>query len=202
MERGCTSASASNAGELYPIREVSRITGVNSVTLRAWERRYGLITPLRTGKGHRLYNNDHISLIQSITEWIDRGVPVSKVKKLLQQSPASPEQMTSEIDEEWSKRQKSLVSAIRDFDEPEVDNIYSSALKLYPVEVVTEHMLKPALNILSQDWPATGQVSSEQGFLFSFLRNSIGARIYHASQHNSGPLILCANCPGRSARTG
>src|SRR5690554_8015216 len=27
---------------LYPIREVSRLTGVNSVTLRAWERRYGL----------------------------------------------------------------------------------------------------------------------------------------------------------------
>ncbi len=27
--------------ELFPIREVSRLTGVNAVTLRAWERRYG-----------------------------------------------------------------------------------------------------------------------------------------------------------------
>lgn len=38
-----------------PIREVSRITGVNAVTLRAWERRYGLIVPHRTAKGHRLF---------------------------------------------------------------------------------------------------------------------------------------------------
>ena len=38
-----------------PIREVARITGVNAVTLRAWERRYGLIVPHRTAKGHRLF---------------------------------------------------------------------------------------------------------------------------------------------------
>ncbi|WP_162873792.1 MerR family DNA-binding transcriptional regulator, partial [Pseudomonas viridiflava] len=31
-----------------PIRDVARQTGVNAVTLRAWERRYGLIVPHRT----------------------------------------------------------------------------------------------------------------------------------------------------------
>lgn len=34
-----------------PIREVTRLTGVHPVTLRAWERRYGLVVPQRTGKG-------------------------------------------------------------------------------------------------------------------------------------------------------
>ena len=41
-----------------PIREVARQTGVNAVTLRAWERRYGLIVPHRTEKGHRLYTRN------------------------------------------------------------------------------------------------------------------------------------------------
>lgn len=41
--------------DLVPIREVARLTGVNPVTLRAWERRYGLIQPTRTESGHRLY---------------------------------------------------------------------------------------------------------------------------------------------------
>lgn len=36
--------------ELFPIREVARLTGVNPVTLRAWERRYGLIQPMRTDR--------------------------------------------------------------------------------------------------------------------------------------------------------
>ena len=43
-----------------PIREVARQTGVNAVTLRAWERRYGLIVPQRTPKGHRLYSAEHV----------------------------------------------------------------------------------------------------------------------------------------------
>lgn len=36
--------------KLFAISEVSEITGVNSVTLRAWQRRYGLLVPLRTTK--------------------------------------------------------------------------------------------------------------------------------------------------------
>ncbi|WP_339528002.1 MerR family DNA-binding transcriptional regulator, partial [Pseudomonas sp. EL_65y_Pfl2_R96] len=56
---GADFAKALEQGWL-PIREVARQTGVNAVTLRAWERRYGLIVPHRTPKGHRLFNADHV----------------------------------------------------------------------------------------------------------------------------------------------
>jgi DNA-binding transcriptional MerR regulator len=68
---------------LFPIREVSRLTGVNPVTLRAWERRYGLIVPTRTESGHRLYSAADIETVRSIRSWIDRGVAVGKVGKIL-----------------------------------------------------------------------------------------------------------------------
>ena len=41
---------------IYPIRVVAERTGINPITLRAGERRYGLIRPRRTPKGHRLYS--------------------------------------------------------------------------------------------------------------------------------------------------
>lgn len=71
------------ADGLLPIREVARITGVNAVTLRAWERRYGLIVPLRTAKGHRLYDDTHIERIRDIVTWLNRGVAVSQIRTLL-----------------------------------------------------------------------------------------------------------------------
>ena len=40
---------------LLAIGELARRTGVNPVTLRAWERRYGLLKPQRTANLHRLY---------------------------------------------------------------------------------------------------------------------------------------------------
>merc|ERR1712173_12838 len=69
--------------KLYAIREVSEITGVKPVTLRAWQRRYNLIKPMRTEKGHRLYREEDIALIQSVQAWLDKGVSIGKVKALL-----------------------------------------------------------------------------------------------------------------------
>ena len=69
--------------QLFPIREVARLTGVNPVTLRAWEWRYGLIVPTRTESGHRLYSMTDIERVRSILGWIDRGVAVSKIGTLL-----------------------------------------------------------------------------------------------------------------------
>jgi MerR family transcriptional regulator, light-induced transcriptional regulator len=69
---------------LFPIRHVCAETGINPVTLRAWERRYGLIRPLRTPKGHRLYSSEDIAHIRRILALLDEGVAVSQVGRVLQ----------------------------------------------------------------------------------------------------------------------
>ena len=68
---------------LFPIGTVSSVTGVNSVTLRAWERRYGLIKPTRTDSGHRLYSDEDIERIKLILELLDEGIAISRVKEAL-----------------------------------------------------------------------------------------------------------------------
>lgn len=73
---------------LYPIRHVCAETGINDVTLRAWERRYGLIRPMRTPKGHRLYSPGDIARIKRILELLDQGIPVSQVHRVLDDEPA------------------------------------------------------------------------------------------------------------------
>ena len=42
-----TQSRGENGTGLFPISTVSKLTGVNSITLRAWERRYGLVNPER-----------------------------------------------------------------------------------------------------------------------------------------------------------
>ena len=73
---------------LLPIRTVASLTGVNPVTLRAWERRYNLVTPHRTPKGHRLYTRENVELIKQILDFLDQGLSISQVKPLLDQTPA------------------------------------------------------------------------------------------------------------------
>ena len=74
-------------GGMYPIRMVASLTGINPVTLRAWERRYGLVKPQRTPKGHRLYSEQDIELIKRILKMLDQNIPISQVKHLLSNKP-------------------------------------------------------------------------------------------------------------------
>ena len=120
------STLASNAfeqQELFPIREVSRLTGVNPVTLRAWGRRYGLIRPTRTDSGHRLYSMADVEAVRSILAWTERGVAVSKVGCILARSAATreAEEPTVAAPGEWSEWQAQLREAVRSFDEVRLD---------------------------------------------------------------------------------
>ena len=67
------------------IQSVSERCGVNPVTLRAWERRYGLIRPARTGQGHRRYSEQDVARIERILGWLDRGLSISQVRSVLDQ---------------------------------------------------------------------------------------------------------------------
>src|SRR5690606_12859035 len=71
--------TASKYKDAYPIRTVSALTGINPITLRTWERRYHLIEPVRTPKGHRLYTKEHIAMLSRVVELLDRGIPISRI---------------------------------------------------------------------------------------------------------------------------
>ncbi|WP_251868999.1 MerR family transcriptional regulator, partial [Enterobacter asburiae] len=69
----------------------AQLCDINPVTLRAWQRRYGLLKPQRTDGGHRLFNEQEIDRIREIKRWIDSGVQVGKVKTLLNDSASGEE---------------------------------------------------------------------------------------------------------------
>jgi DNA-binding transcriptional MerR regulator len=166
-------SSALKQEELFPIREVSRLTGVNPVTLRAWERRYGLIQPTRTDSGHRLYSQADIEAVRSILAWIERGVAVSKVGKILAKSHAIKSAGAPVYEEvsasEWGEWQAQLRRVISAFDESGLDRLYGQVFSSYPLPVVFQDILMPLWQeyLLRQD--EYGQ-TSEWLFLDTFLR--------------------------------
>ena len=82
---------------LFPIRAVAHITDINPITLRAWERRYGLICPLRTDTGHRLYSADDIEKIQRVKTMSAQGMGFAQIAALLDREA---QQTTREIQPE------------------------------------------------------------------------------------------------------
>lgn len=182
--------------ELFPIREVSRVTGINPVTLRAWERRYGLIQPTRTESGHRLYSAADIDTVRGILAWIARGVPVSKVGKLLARSAslAVPTSAYHDVaDGEWSEWQARIRSAVAQFDGAQLERLYGQVFSSYPLVAVFQDVLMPLWRELLARRDEFGQ-TSEWLFLDGFLRARALQRQQLAA---SGPVdVLLAAIPG------
>lgn len=131
-----------------PIREISRLTGVNSVTLRAWERRYGLIKPLRTHKGHRLYRREDVELIKTIQSWLARGLAISKVSELLDSGLPAKE---LDIENIWQTYLGELLAIMGELNPGKLDAFFNQLFSVYPAALITDQLIAPVLDNLSQE---------------------------------------------------
>lgn len=181
--------------ELFPIREVSRLTGVNPVTLRAWERRYGLIVPTRTASGHRLYSMADVERVRSILGWIERGVAVSKIGKIL--AKAAPLQALSHlipqdlVHADYSQWQQQIEAAVVSFDEVRLDQVYGQIFSTYSQPVVFQDILLPLWKQLLQRQDTFGR-TSEWLFLDGFLRSRVLQRLLLIRDKQPRRVIVCA----------
>ncbi len=187
---------------LVPIRTVSSLTGVNSVTLRAWERRYDLIKPIRTPKGHRLYTMTDVEMIKQVVALLDNGMSIGQVRQVLETSKTRPETAIQPDSDPWLNDQQRLLQAIVAFDDSVLNEIYSETLSLYPVDIVTNRLIVPLLRELGVRWSQGNGSIAEEHFFSVFLRNKLGARFHHLGRSQQGPKLLAACLPGEQHEVG
>lgn len=192
MTDSTTDTPSPSPDRLFPIRTVAGITGVHPVTLRAWERRYHLITPQRTPKGHRLYSQTDIDRIHRVVGLLGQGMSVSQAATLV--DAEGGDRVTAEPDP-WRPYLERMVAAITEFDEPALDAVYNDALALYPVDIVTTQLIAPLLELIGERWADhTGDVAEEH-FFSAYLRNKLGARLHHQSRRGSRARLVAACVP-------
>ena len=146
----------------FPIRELSARTKINTVTLRAWERRYGLLKPQRTPKGHRLYSEKDVDTIERILTLVARGVPIGKVKVLLEQNIVEDTQVSQTGD--WQHAVAELLLAVGTFSVSKVEHLIHKSFANYPAPICSERLLKPLfseLTLIDDHGAALGFAGSE-----------------------------------------
>ena len=187
---------------LYPIGTVADLTGVNAITLRAWERRYGLFEPARKASGHRLYTQQHIDLINRIVGLLEHGMRIGQVKAHLAAEQARADSGNATPQALWQRYLERMVSGVIQFDEAALEETYGEALAIYPVKTVTEELLTPLLMELGRRWEDGEGSVAEEHFFGCYLRNKLGARFHHRVRATDGPELLLACLPGDRHETG
>lgn len=97
----------------YSIGEFARLCGINATTLRAWQRRYGLLKPLRTDGGHRLYSDDDVQQALKILDWVKKGVPVSGETPAVAPRRAAHQQLADAAGDHAAAAERGKIESLR-----------------------------------------------------------------------------------------
>ena len=186
---------------LYPIRTVAELTEVNAITLRAWERRYGLFEPVRKASGHRLYTQAHIDLITRVVGLLDRGMRIGQIKAQLE-AESTALNGNKVVNDLWKRYTDRMIAAVIQFNEQGLEDTYGEALSLYSIDTVTEKLLMPLLKELGRRWAEDEGSIAEEHFFGFYIRNKLGARFHHRVKVKDGSKLLMSCLPGDRHETG
>ena len=68
--------------QLYKIGAISRLTGINPVTIRVWETRYGAVEPVRTEGKQRMYSENELARLSLMKQLTDEGDSIGVIAGL------------------------------------------------------------------------------------------------------------------------
>lgn len=179
---------------LLRIGELARRAGIAPATLRAWERRYGIVEPTRTESGYRLYSEDDERRLRRMIELITRGAAPAEAAA----------RVTAEADEngaggreggalDSAALQDELFAALHDYDGPAAHRVIDRAIAAYSVEALLVEIVLPVLRRIGDTWSRAETSVAQEHFASSLIRGRLMA-LSRGWGAGSGPLALLA-CP-------
>ncbi len=152
------------------IGEFSRRVGVSPELLRAWETRYGLLRPERSGGGLRLFSEQDERRVQLMLENLHTGMPASEAARLAMggRIPRVHERPTAA-----GEFERALSEGVEALDESMTQAALDRLLEAIPLPQALSEVILPFLHRLGERW-ATAEISVAQEH---FASNIIGGRL-------------------------
>ena len=184
----------------YRIKSVASLTGINTATLRAWERRYSLVVPRRTAGGYRVYSDEDVNTIARVKTLVDRGLKVGEAVDIVRRGepvPALPEaaDSTEEI-------RSAMLEALLDFDRAAADGLYDRLAALsFPERI--EEVLLPILREVGHCWERGAADVTQEHFLTAYVREKMEWMLgFLSSAPSHGEEAVFAGIPGERHEMG
>jgi len=184
---------------VYNMKAVVEATGISAATLRAWERRYSVLSPGRTESGYRLYSARDIAMLRWLKARVDEGMSISQAINLrTHRRPLETVAAERRGPESHGPREarERLLTALVQYDEATAERALEESFAVYGLESVTEQILAPAMIQLGDMWHAGQASTAAEHFASNYLRRKLDAIINAAPQINVGPLVVLGCGPG------
>ena len=196
----------------YPVRLVATRTGLSPHVLRAWERRYGVVTPSRSEGGQRLYSELDVERLRRLRRLVARGHSIGRLASLsLEQltaldqeteadaAPGTTPAVEAAVPEDGERVRELMTAAlraIREFAPAELDALLERAAVTLGVPAFLDQVVTPLLKAIGHGWTTRSVSVAQEHMATAIIRRLLGWLLGMYQAGTDAPRIVVATPPG------
>lgn len=196
---------------MYTIKQAAARSGLPVPTVRAWERRYAVVTPQRTASGYRLYDDDAIDRLTAMRQLVEAdgvrpsqaaeqvlaaaGTDLAALVARARGSASAPIAPTTLEPRHSAALVAAFVASAAALDVAAMEAILDEAFAGERFEAAAEHVLFPALREVGERWSA-GQLDVAMEHAASETVHRRLMRFFDAAPGDGSPDVIVGLPPG------
>lgn len=189
---------------MYSIKAVAQATGLTVETLRAWERRYGIVAPNRDASGRRVYRPEDVLRLRRLREATERGHPIGRLAEL------SDDGLAALLSDSSDRRARATTSAFVErileaaqrFRSVECEQALTLAIAMLPPPQLVTDVLQPLLREVGDRWHRGEFAISQERLVSTVVRRHVGLMLDAYDRSARGAPIVFATLPGERHELG
>ncbi|HET6562005.1 MAG TPA: MerR family transcriptional regulator [Marmoricola sp.] len=182
---------------MFTIQQAARSVGVTQATLRTWERRYGIVSPQRTGSGYRSYDRASLARLTAMRQLVDEGwSPQYAAAAILDgqvpvdDGPATTPHDAPADDRVAAAHTEQFLAAAARMDGHGIERSLDVGMSLGSFEHAVDSWLMPTLVALGEGW-ARGDVDVAGEHMASHhVLRRLSAAFEAAGSRSRGPKVV------------
>jgi len=157
----------------YIIKDLERLSGIKAHTIRIWEKRYGLLSPIRDSANIRYYSDEDVKKILNISYLYEKGEKISQIAKL------TNDQINNRVKDlklqfsDINSIENSLLKAMLDFNEVLFEKHLSKAIIRFGWEDTFLDILVPLLDKIGIMWQTNAISPLHEHFVSNLIRQKL-----------------------------
>jgi DNA-binding transcriptional MerR regulator len=192
--------SNSEALELtYPLRAAARLTGLSPAVIRAWERRYGVVSPLRTAGGTRRYRAADLERLRLVKAAVDGGDRIGQVARL---DPAELKRRAAESQPSSTLPLQEVLYALERLDGSEAQRLLSFQLSALGPARFAREFAAPLVREIGERWAEGRLALASEHLATTVLRALLGSALQPSAVSLMGPRVVFATPSGEPHEIG
>jgi methanogenic corrinoid protein MtbC1 len=193
-----TARQHTSAHDAFPLRTVAMMTGLTPDLIRAWEKRYAVVAPIRGARGARLYSSADITHLRLLARVVGAGRAIGDVARLslaeletlaLQAGPDGQgvERYGAQVPEEELVNR--MLDGLERFDHAAVTRLLGDAVVGLGVHRFVYQVVLPLVQHVGSRW-ADGKLSIAAEHLLTGMLHTLLTSLAQGRAGRGRPLVL------------